>query len=440
MGERKKILIITYYWPPSGGSGVQRWLKFVKYLPQFGFDPVVITVDETYASYPLMDETLLADVIPGVPVHKTKSREPFNVYRRISGKKKLPHSGFSSEQKPGLKDRVFRFIRGNFFIPDPRRGWNKYAYHTAEKLIDSEQISFVITTGPPHSTHLVGLRLKNTKGVNWIADMRDPWTDIYYYKELKHTQWALKKDARYERSVLEQATGIITVSEGLKELFAAKSAAVDPDKIYVIPNGYDTSDFEGIVPEPKKADEWVISYVGNLSDNYRLETLAKALAKLSRDYAAVKIRLILVGQVSAHILDLFKAEKIEANVTLMGYVPHKQAVAYMKQADALFLVIPDVPNNRGILTGKLFEYLAVKKPVVFVGPTDGDAAAIIRTAGNGGIFGYTDETGLHTYMNDLVKGWLSGSTEDFTSAGADLFSRKNLTGQLAEILRARLNQ
>ena len=194
----KKVLIITYYWPPSGGSGVQRWLKFSKYLPEFGIEPIVLTVDPDFATYPSIDTTLELEVSDSIRVYRTKAKNPLEVYQKIR-RKPAPQSGFAGEKKSGLLDKIFRFIRGNVFLPDARIGWNPYAFEKAKQLIKELNINTVITTSPPHSTQLIGLRLKKEFTIQWIADLRDPWTEIYYNKELFRTNWAERQDAKMEK-------------------------------------------------------------------------------------------------------------------------------------------------------------------------------------------------------------------------------------------------
>ena len=246
----KKILIITYYWPPSGGAGVQRWLKFSKYLPEFGYTPIILTVDEKEASYAQLDYSLLQEVDPALQVHKTRTFEPYNLYRKLSKKKEIPYGGFSNQKKITLFERFSRMIRGNLFVPDPRRGWNRYALKKALDLISSEQIDVVVTSGPPHSTHLIGNRIKERTGIRWIADFRDPWTDIYYYKELYHAGLATWFDKQLEKKVLSHADKIITVSEEVGKLLLKKIPGTG-EKIVVIPNGYDEADFENCNNRPQ---------------------------------------------------------------------------------------------------------------------------------------------------------------------------------------------
>jgi glycosyltransferase involved in cell wall biosynthesis len=235
-----KVLIVTYYWPPGSGAGVQRWLKFSKYLPSLGWEPVILTVDPGYASYPAIDNTLEKDIPESIKVYKTKATDYFRIYKK--DKSGIPSAGFANSDESGFKAKILRFIRGNFFIPDPRKGWNKFAFRKACEIIEQEKISFVITTSPPHSTQLIGLKLKKKyPAINWIADLRDPWTDIYYYSMFYHTFLARSIDRLLEKKVLLGADRIITVGKSLKELFSGKAEGLGR-KIRVITNGFDDDD------------------------------------------------------------------------------------------------------------------------------------------------------------------------------------------------------
>ena len=258
----KKILIITYYWPPSGGPGVQRWLKFSKYLPEFGYDPIIITVDPEKAEYPIKDHTLEQDVRAGQIVYRTDCSGIYEYYKKLTKAQSAPYSGFVNEGSPSLKQKIARFIRGNFFLPDARRGWNKHAYHQAIQIIQEEKIDTVITTGPPMSTHLVGQKLKKRFHLHWIADFRDPWTDIYYYNKMYPTPIAKAIDRKYERNVLLDADQVITVSDYIKKQLAAKSPAIQASKIKVIANGFDAEDFDLTIP---KEDVITITYTGTFA-------------------------------------------------------------------------------------------------------------------------------------------------------------------------------
>ena len=424
----KKVLIITYYWPPSGGAGVQRWLKFAKYLPEFGWEPIILTVDPKYASYPQRDESLLAEVDPNCLVFTTKSFELYNLYKIISGKKEVPYGGFANDSKEGIFQKVSKFLRGNFLLPDPRKGWNKYAYKKAAELIREYHIETVITTSPPHSTQLIGLKLKRNFSIKWIADLRDPWTDIYYYNQFKHMALARKTDQNYERKVVENADLLITVSEDVKRIFAEKSKLPIANKTFVIPNGFDEDDFKhtNFPAETRK----VITYSGTISEAYPLECLLKALCLLPDDLKS-QIIIRFVGKVPTSIVHQFKSAGLEIELT--GYVDHPRSIEYLFRSDLLLLVIPKVKNNKGILTGKFFEYLASQKPVLAIGPTDGDLAKIIQETKCGQLFGYDDMEGMHRFIEDK----LSNPNELSNPELANRYSQKELTSDLTKILENR---
>ncbi len=429
----KQVLMITYYWPPSGGPGVQRPLKFVKYLPEQGFDPVVITVDPCRAYYPLLDDSLEHDVPAQVKVYRTPTFEPFGIYEKLSGRHRMPKPGFAGAGKPGPLESLARFIRGNLFVPDPRKGWNRYLIRQALQLIKESRPAAIITSSPPHSTQLAGLRLRQITGIPWVADLRDPWTDIYYYKEFRHLHWIKKKDAAYERRVLEEADAVIVVSEALKRLFLSKSPRIAPDKIHVIPNGFDPSDF----PEPRcpeDSEAFTIVYTGTLSPDYPVESLAEAICILKKHEGIKNIQLHLIGKTSPQIQEAFHRRGLNDQLMLTSYVPHAEAIVRMQCADVLLLVIPNVAHNEGILTGKLFEYLATGVPILGLGPVNGDAAGILEKVGAGRMFAYDNSSSIAEW---LLKTWKNRNTKvRKPSAEAIQYARPALTARLAEIIRA----
>lgn len=424
----KKVLIITYYWPPSGGAGVQRWLKFAKYLPEFGWQPVVLTVDPEFASYPQRDESLSAEVGPDCLVYTTKSFELYNLYKIISRKKEVPYGGFANESKESLFQKASKFLRGNFLLPDPRKGWNKYALRKATKLITEFNIDTIVTTSPPHSTQLIGLKLKKRfKTIRWVADLRDPWTDIYYYNQFKHTAIARKIDQKYERQVVENADLLISVSEDVKRIFADKSTQPIAAKTVVIPNGFDSEDFRvGRFPAEAKK---VITYTGTISEAYDVDSLLIALLQLKDEWSG-KLLIRFVGKVPSNIASKFKETGFE--VERIGYVDHQKSIEYLFRSDLLLLVIPKVANNKGILTGKFFEYLASQKPVLAIGPTDGDLAQIIAETGCGELFDYSDSEG----MKQFIVQQLTQNKANVNSEKAYRYSRKELTRKLVSCLES----
>lgn len=418
-----KVLIITYYWPPSSGAGVQRWLKFSKYLPSFGWEPLILTIDPDFAAYPAIDETLEKDISKNTKVIRTAATDYFRFYRK--DKTKVPSAGFATSDDSGIKSKILRFIRGNFFIPDPRRGWNRCAYRRACEIIVREKIKYIITTSPPHSTQLIGIRLKNKfPFLKWIADLRDPWTDIYYYSLFYHTFPARLIDRKLEKQVLRSADKIITVGSTLKDLFASKVAGID-NKITVITNGFDEDDFKDIFPYNQ--EKLTITYTGTLSDVYPLDGFLNAVENIIKKGREVRLRF--VGSVSPRQKDLIIARAGLPSTEFIHHVDHISAIRYMHESSALLLIIPDHPSGNSILTGKLFEYIACRIPVICLGPADGDAAKIIRETSAGRIYDYNDSEGIEQM---LLQTGNDGNIPD--SAVINKYTRKALTEALVRLL------
>lgn len=414
-----RVLIITYYWPPGSGAGVQRWLKFARYLPSNGWEPLILTVDPEYAAFPATDDTLVDEISPGLKVFRTKARDWFRLYRK--DKSKIPSAGFALNDKKSFAGKITRFIRGNFFIPDPRRGWNRYAIREACRLIDSFEIKHIITTSPPHSTQLIGLFLrKRYPEIRWIADLRDPWTDIYYYDQFYHTPFAKKIDRMYEKKVMERADRIITVGTSLKDMFYAKIAGIS-EKTEVITNGYDEADFAGLTQSDPEV--FTISYIGTLSDTYPVSGFMEAIEGLTG--SGYRIRLKFIGAVSPRQRQEIIAKSGNSDTGFLPYVNHSEAIRLMMASSLLLLIIPDHFSNKGIITGKLFEYLAAGKPVLCIGPPDGDAAEILRTTDHGICASYTDTA----EMSKAIAGYYNSGRHSWKEPPVE-YSRSNLTKKL----------
>jgi glycosyltransferase involved in cell wall biosynthesis len=360
-----KVLIVTYYWPPSGGAGVQRWLKFSKYLPEFGWEPVILTIDPEYAAYPVTDYSLKEDLPSSVRVYPTHATNYFGIYKK--DRSKIPTAGFANNIDNTFKGKIFRFIRGNFFLPDPRRGWNKFALKKAFELIETEGIRNIITTSPPHSTQLIGLKIKKKHpSVNWIADLRDPWTEIYYYKQFYPTFISRWIDLKYEESVLKKTDKIITVGASLKNTFSLKVKGIE-NKTEVITNGFDEDDFSGITAY--NPSRFTITYVGTLSDIYPVDGFLSALNIFKEKGNEFMLRFI--GTVSQNQKDLIQSKTGNSTLEFIPYVDHAAAVEFMLKTTVLLLIIPDHQSNKSIITGKLFEYIAAGKPIICLGPVMG---------------------------------------------------------------------
>ena len=424
----KKVLIITYYWPPSGGAGVQRTLHFAKYLGDYNSIPYVLTVDPAYASYPVKDESLKALMPENLNISYTKSFEALNILSTIAGKDKVPYGGFTNQKKSSFFQDVLKWIRGNFFIPDARIGWVKYATKKAAALIREHQIDCILISSPPHSSQLIGLKLKKEfPHLKWIADLRDPWTDIYYYKELLHTNWAKKKDHSLEKKVLERSDAIVVVSNYIKYAFAKKSLKVKVDKIHVLPNGYDEGDFK--VAEKSNADKLYITYVGTMADSYKPAVFFEALANVIQQNKIDNLVFRFVGSVPASVQE--KLSELEITSEFIGHVAHNEAVRFMQTTYLLLLVIPDAPGAEGILTGKLFEYLGAGKRIIGIGPSNGDAATILKECNAGVMFDRSDKNGLLNFLSNEL---MNDNSSQINSNEVKKYRRRQLTNQLSTII------
>lgn len=427
--SNKKVLIITYYWPPSGGAGVQRWLKLSKYLPEFGVEPIILTVDEEHASYPQVDASLLSDIHPDLQVRKTKSFEILNWYKKLRKTSKVPYGGFANQaENISLSEKIMRFIRGNFFIPDARKGWNKYAIKEAVKIISSEDIQTIITTGPPHSTHLIGLKLKrNYPQINWLADFRDPWTDIFYNDLLMQTGIAKKLNIRMERRVLEKADSIATVGENLKKILVEKSKLAISEKIFILPNGFDPADFKSL-EEKSSSNIFKIIYLGTASKDYPFQNILEAIHLLEEKEKA-NIQFETIGSFDYETDLLFKKYESSFTIIKKPYISHDEVPDKLNSADLLVLMIPKTKNDKLIITGKIFEYLAVRKTILGIGPVDGDASKIVQETDAGEFFQANDIASIKGFIRENLK------ENTATFKGIEKYSRKKQAEKLGGLLK-----
>jgi len=426
----KKVLIITYYWIPSGGAGVQRWVKFAKYLRQYGWEPIIYTPENP--EYPSIDHSFEKDIPADITVLKTPIWEPYNVYRNLTGKKNQAiNAGFISEnKKQGWKDKLSIWIRGNFLIPDPRRFWIKPSVGFLSDYLKENPVDAIITTGPPHSMHLIGMGLKkNFPSLPWVADFRDPWTNIDFYKDLNLTWFADKIHHKLEREVLQKADTVLVVSRGMEEEFAP----MKPKKLQVITNGYDESDVQ--VGTLALDGRFSISHIGTLNAARNPRIVWKVLSEICAENVDFKkdLQIQLVGKVDFSVLEDIQSYGLQEQLLKIDYLSHSEAIAKQNSSQVLMLLINQSGNAKGILTGKFFEYLAAKRPILAVGPTDGDAAVVLNETGAGVIVDFADEqetkTVIQNYYNQYKKGTLSVQSES-----VERFSRRSLTGELAGLL------
>jgi galactitol-specific phosphotransferase system IIB component len=428
MPESKKLLIITYYWPPAGGPGVQRWLKFVKYLPDFGIQPVVYIPENP--TYPIIDNKLVEEVSEKAIIIKQKIFEPYQLASFLSSKKtkKISSGIIPNPKKQSLLDKAFLWIRGNLFIPDARVYWVKPSVSYLEKYIQDNAIDTIVTSGPPHSLHLIGLELKQKLNLTWFADFRDPWTTIGYHKELKLSGFAAKKHKKLESKVLNTADTIIVTSKTTK----AEFERLTNKPIAVLTNGYDTEK----VAKQTLDSKFTLAHIGSLLSERNPRILWETLSELiSEDPTfANHFELKLIGAVSQVVLETITEFKLDHYLNNLGYLSHEAALIHQRKSQVLLLIEINSDETKSIIPGKLFEYMVSERPIIAIGPEGSDFAEIISATNTGVFLNYTEKSKLKSVILDYYAQFLNGNLQSH-AVGLQQYSRKNLTKELAFLLK-----
>lgn len=431
LSTHKKVLIVTYYWPPAGGPGVQRWLKFVKYLPEFGISPVVCIPKG--AIYPMKDSSLCSE---GEGVHLINSpiSEPSRWISWLFKKQTSQlRKGMINEKNPSVIEKFLRAIRGNFFVPDARIGWVKPTTALLKEHIQAHGIETVITTGPPHSVHLIGMALKKELDICWMADFRDPWTSIGYHQSLFMSAFVKKKHKKLERHVLGTADHIITTSHTTAKEFGL----LTDQPIHVITNG-----FEPLVEKPKAQLDieqhmkgFSILHIGSLLSKRNPEILWKSLSELTQEHSSFKreFSLHFVGEVSEQVKARLSFYGLEKFTVYHGYMAHSTVRIFQKFGRLLLLLEVNSKQHRGIIPGKLFEYLASENPIIAIGPQQWEAGSIIKETQAGNVFTYEDKKAIKSYIMDKFSDYFTGENS-VKSTGIERFHRKALTAKLSKII------
>ena len=428
----KRVLIITYYWPPSGGSGVQRWLKMSKYLPEYGWQPVIYTTKN--AEYPIIDHTLEKDVSPKAEVIRRPIFEPYTFYKKFLGinKQERVKVGFASEsKKSGWKEKLSVWIRGNLFIPDARCWWVNPSVRYLKEYLKEHPVDAIISTGPPHSMHLIAMKLKKATGITWIADFRDPWTEIDFYDELHLTRWADRKHHQLEREVLTKADKVVTIGWEC----ARSLGRLGNRNVRVVPNGYDweVNATQKAVP---LSQEFTLTHLGVVTPSRNAPQLWVALKELKEEDAEFgkKLKIKLVGQVDLSVTENLNAMGLRDNTEIIPYIPHNEIQQTQQSSQVLLLLVNNTPNAKGILTGKLFEYLASGRPILCIGPEDGDAARVIKETHSGITIDFGNKEKMKAVIKDLYQKYLDHDLPNNVSVEIERYSRKALAGIYGRLL------
>lgn len=422
----QRVLIITYYWPPAGGPGVQRWLKFVKYLRDYDIEPIVYIPENP--NYPIMDESLVHEIPEGIKVYKRPIYEPYGFARLFSKKKtKKISAGIINSKNQSALEKMLLWIRGNLFIPDARKFWIKPSVNFLMDVIEKENIGTVITTGPPHSLHLIGLELKKRTKIRWITDFRDPWTSIGYHKKLKLTKASQAKHKQLEHLVLNEADKIIVTSNTTGKEFSK----ITQKPITVITNGYDTTDCGSVALDA----DFTISHIGSLLTGRNPLNLWRALSELIREYPDFKqcVKLQLAGVISSDVLESIYFYGLQSYTRLLGYISHDDALLYQRKSQVLLLIEIDAEETQGIIPGKVFEYMASKRPILGIGPANWEVGDLIAESNTGRTYTYPQ---LGELKSTLLQ-WFQEYKKDKLAlplAEVEEYHRKELTAKLSKYL------
>ncbi|MGN0032705.1 MAG: glycosyltransferase [Candidatus Limimorpha sp.] len=428
----RRVLIITYYWPPSGGSGVQRWLKMSKYLPENGWEPVIYTTSD--AEYPVEDPSLEKDVSPQTEVIRRPIIEPYTFYKRFIGIKKNDKvkAGFTNEgeEKSSWRENISRWARGNLFIPDARRWWIRPSVRFLSKYLEKNHIDAIISTGPPHSMHLIARELHKKSNIPWIADFRDPWTEVFYFNSLKLTKCSINKHKRLERQVLTESNLVVAVgwheADDLKRLGA--------NNVAVVTNGFDD---ECINKDNfySKNEKFVISYTGVFlpNESFVIWDAIKELCEESQDFNN-SVNINLIGHIDNSVMKYIHEKGLDDKYNNIEYVQHEKALEYQRTSDLLLLMIPHADKAEAILTGKLFEYLASGRPILAIAPVNGDVAKIIKETHSGVVIDYDDKEMMKKALSDFYQKYKDNQLVTRNTDLVSNYSRRNLTKDYAKLL------
>ncbi len=428
MSKPKKVLIICYYWPPAGGPGVQRWLKFVKYLPEFGIEPIVYVPKNP--SYPIVDEHIVNEIPEGVTIIKRAIREPYRFASMLSRKhtKNISAGIVPLEKKQSLLQKTLLYIRGNFFVPDARVGWVKPSIKFLSQYIEKQSIDTVITSGPPHSMHLIGLGLKKENtNVRWIADFRDPWTTIGYHDKLRMTSKTQGIHKKMELDVLNVADQILVTSPTTKDDF--NQLCNTP--IDVITNGYDIEINNNYILN----NNFTISHIGSLLSGRNPQILWETISTILNENSDFKnvFKLVLAGKISEEVIASIQSHNLEPYLELKGYVGHQEAIALQREANILLLIEIDALETQSIIPGKVFEYLAARKPILAIGPENSDIKCILEETDSGTYHTYKDEMTIKNAILERFEVFQKGQ-EQLTTGDISKYHRKTLTKHLSELI------
>ncbi len=428
----KKVLIISYYWPPCGGIGVLRTLKIAKYLWDCGWEPIIYTAEN--AHYPSIDEGNFKDIRPETTILRGPIWEPYSLYKKFTRKEKNANVNnvfYTSEQKSGLAHKLSVWIRSNFFIPDARAMWIKPSVKYLLNYLADNPVDAIFSNGPPHSNTRIATQLKKATGLPWLADFQDPWTQVDYYSLLSLTPLARRKHERQEQEVFEYADSITIVSDTWK----ADLESIGAKHVSVVPWGFDPDDYSNLVAD--ESEKFRLSHFGILGYDRKPTVLFEVVRDLCDEDPRFKqdVELLLVGQVDISVKENIDSLGIESVTTFTGNVDRSKALSYMKGSDILLLLLNKQANAGGRIPGKLFEYLAVKRSILCLGTKDGDSARIVQQTRSGHTLAYSEYDQMKSIVLAHYILYKDGKST-FVNSEIAQYSSKVLTRRVADYLNA----
>lgn len=416
------MLIISYYWPPSGGPGVQRWLKFVKYLPEFNIEPILFIPKN--ANYPLLDKSLSDDVNKDLKVIQFPITEISGFLPKFKFLNSVRSGNISKPHNQSLLQKIIFFIRGNLFIPDMKIFWKSSSVNFLSDYLPKNNIDTIITTGPPHSVHLIGLELKRKLNINWISDFRDPWVKLNYLNRFHLLPFSRKSHISLRNKVLINSNAVIVTSERLKDLFSNITS-----NIYKITNGFDY-----IIKENNLDNKFSISHIGSLYPERNPKFLWDSLEELFEGSFKKDLQINFIGNTSEKIKKELSRRKFHNHVRFYDYVDYNRALELMCSSQALLMIEVNDEESSYAIPGKLFDYLNSKRPIISIGPNISEVSEILNNTNSGRFFNYHDKRNLKLYINQLYKSYKNGTNIISDKSKIDMFKRINLTKKLSEVI------
>lgn len=429
MESKKKVLFITYYWPPASGAPVNRILKFYNYLPEFGWEPVILTTES--GDFPFEDANLLCDVRPDTKIFRSKGISFHKIFRFISpaSKKTFISYDFTDASHRSFMDKVSRWFKYNI-IPDTRLPWYFSTVKNAVKIIREEKIDLIFTSSPPQTNHLIACKAARKTGIPWVADFRDPWTDVFWLADSKmRMKFIHNMDKRIERKILSGTDAVVTVGPTLVDILQPKT----PKKVFQITNGYDENYFKDSSYQPNK--KFRITYAGSLSKEQDPKCFFDALEVLKQNVDFYEnLEIFFIGNFPPFLHDMIDHSSYKEKIVFLPYMPYADSLKSIALSELLLMFVPKTSDNKCIITSKLFDYLGAQRPVLAFGPTDCDAAVIIKDVGAGAIYDYSDSRNAADFILKNFNVWKSEEKGvQMQPEKIEQYTRRNLTQKLSEI-------